>query len=53
LLDRQIGWFGALQNPSGVNADLATDSCDINSIADQAAGRGEPSILVDRRYGIA
>jgi hypothetical protein len=37
LLHRQIGRLGPFKYPSGVNAGLATDSCVINSIADQAA----------------
>jgi hypothetical protein len=41
LLHGQIGRLGALQDPSGVNAGLAKDSCLISSIADQAAGRDE------------
>ena len=37
LLDRQIGRLGALEDLSGVNADLATDGREARSIADQAA----------------
>src|SRR5438132_1952197 len=35
LLDRQIGRLGALEDPSGVNADLAKGGRDARSIADQ------------------
>ncbi len=53
LLDRQIGGLGALEDPSGVNADLAIDAGEARSIADQAAGRGEFAPLIDRRNGMA
>jgi hypothetical protein len=53
LLDRQISRLLALENPSGVNAGLARDSCVVNSIADQAAGSGERALLIDRRNGMA
>ena len=53
LLDRQIGRLGALEDLSGVNADLAIGSREARSIADQAAGRGEFAPLIDRRNGMA
>src|SRR5260370_10838853 len=53
LLDRQIGRLGAVEDLSGVNADLAIDRSEARSIADQAAGSGEFSPLVRRRNGMA
>src|SRR5258706_1082270 len=53
LLDRKVGWLGALEDPSGVDADLAIGSRDARSIADQAAELGELTPLVYRRNGIA
>src|SRR6266436_2590068 len=53
LLDRQIGRLGALENLSGVNAELAVDGREAGSIADQAAGLGELTPLVDRRNAMA
>jgi hypothetical protein len=53
LLDRQIGGFGAVEDLSGVDADLAIDSGEAGSIADQAAGRGELALFIDRRKGMA
>jgi hypothetical protein len=49
LLDRQIGGLGALEDLSGVNADLAISSREARSIADQATGRGELAKAIDRR----
>ena len=49
MLDRQIGWLGALQNLSGVNANQAKGSYEVQSIADQAASFDELARLVDRR----
>src|SRR6267142_787496 len=58
LLDRQIGWPLALEDPSGVNADLAKDSDVVNSdvvnsIADQAAGRRKIFPHIARGNGMA
>jgi hypothetical protein len=53
LLDRQIRELLALEDPSGVNAELATDSLETRCIADQAADRGELAKPVDRRNGMA
>src|SRR5215472_14119232 len=53
LLDRQIGRLGALQDPSGVNADLVTDGYVVNSIADQAADRNEWRMRIYCRNGMA
>src|SRR5882762_1274490 len=39
LLDRQIGWRGALEDLPGVNAELAKDTGEPGSVADQAASR--------------
>src|SRR3984893_12375366 len=53
LLDRQIGGLGALEDSSGVNADLTIDSREARSIADQAAGRDEFATLIARWNGLA
>src|SRR6516165_1437273 len=53
LLDRQIGRLGALQDPSGINADLVTDGYVVNSIADQAADRNEWRMRIYCRNGMA
>src|SRR6266436_3248205 len=53
LLDRQIGRLGALEDPSGVNADLAKYSGEARSIGDKAAGRDEFTQVIDRRNGVA
>ena len=52
LLNRQIGRSFSLQNLPRVNAGLVIDRYEVNSIADQAAGRYELSQLRDRRYAI-
>src|SRR6516225_10035065 len=52
LLDRQIGRLGALQNLSGVNANQAKGSYEVQSIADQAASFDELARLVDRRNAV-
>src|SRR5262245_16903854 len=48
LLDRQISRLFALENSSGVNADLTIVIRLTGSVAQQAAGRGERAILMDR-----
>jgi hypothetical protein len=53
LLDRQIGRLGALEDLSGVNADLAVGTGEAHSIADQAAGRGVFTPVIDRRDRMA
>ena len=53
LLDRQIGWLGALQDPSGVNAGLVSDGYVVNSIANQAADRDEWRMRIYCRNGMA
>src|SRR5213076_476318 len=53
LLDRQIGRLGPLEDPTGVNADLAIGSRDARPLADQAAELDELTPLVYRRNGIA
>jgi len=40
-------------NFSGVNAGLAEDGLVVDSVIDQAAGRSEPSAIIDRRNGMA
>jgi hypothetical protein len=49
LLDRQVGGLLALEGRSGVNAGLATARSEARSIADQAAGLGVFTKVVDRR----
>jgi hypothetical protein len=51
LDDPQVGGLGTLENPSSVNADLATDSHEARPVADLAAGRGEFMELIDRWNG--
>jgi hypothetical protein len=51
LHDPQVGGLGTLENPSSLNADLATDSHEARPIADLAAGRGEFTELIDRWNG--
>jgi hypothetical protein len=51
LDDPQVGGLGTLENPSSVNADLATDSHEARPMADLAAGRGEFTELIDRWNG--
>src|SRR5216683_6321581 len=53
LHDWQVGRLGALEDLPGINSDLATDSRDARPIADQAAGRGVFTELIDRRNGMA
>jgi len=53
LPDRQIGRFGAVEDPSGVNADMAEGSHGAWSIADQAAGRHSLAPLIARRKRMA
>ena len=52
LLDRQIGRLGALEDLSGVNAELAIYTGEAGSIADQAADSGEFTKVIDRRNGM-
>ena len=47
-MDRQVGRLGALENPAGVDADLAIGIRQAGPVAHQAAGRGEFAQLVDR-----
>src|SRR5262249_28211153 len=53
LLDRQISWLFAFENSSGVNADLTIVIRLTGSVAQQAAGRGERAILMDRGHRVA
>src|SRR5262245_59439046 len=53
LLDRQISELGTRKNPAGIDADLTVQVGDIASVADQAAGRRERAILIDRGYSVA
>src|SRR5438128_12216672 len=49
LLDREIGGLGALEDPSGVSAELAKGGREARSIADQAARSSELTKIKDRR----
>ena len=53
LQNRQIGWLGPLQNPSGVNAGLAIESVGVGAIADQAACCNEYRVPIDRRNSVS
>src|SRR5438309_8920358 len=53
LLDWQIGRLGAVEDLSGVNAQLARVISAARSIAYQAAGRGEIAPNIDRRNSVA
>ena len=53
LLDRQIGRLRALENATGIDADLAIGVRDAGSVAHQAAGCCERAILIDRRHPVA
>jgi hypothetical protein len=53
LRDRQIGGLGAVEDLSGVNADLTIYGREAGSIGDQAAGRSVLTPRTDRRYGMA
>src|SRR5690348_5931808 len=53
LLHRQIRRFGAFEDLPNVIADLAKDSREARSIADQAAGIGEITVGIDDRNGMA
>src|SRR5262249_31775972 len=53
LLDRQISRLFAFENSSGVNADLTIVIRLTGSVAQQAAGRGERAILMDRGHRVA
>src|SRR6516162_4184807 len=52
LLHRQVGGLFTLEDPPGVNAELVNGSSDARSIGDQATGRGELALHVDRRNRI-
>ena len=49
LLHRQIGRLGAVEDLPGVSGELAVDSGEAGSIADQAAQSGELTPVIDRR----
>jgi len=53
LLDRQVGRFCAVEDPSDENALQAIGSREARSIADQTAGRDVFTRLIDRRNGMA
>ena len=52
LLYRQVGGLLAFEYAPGIDADLAVGFCKAASIAHQAAGSGEISILKDRRHRV-
>src|SRR5262245_1243377 len=41
LNNRQVAWFFALENPAGINADLAINIGDAYAVGHQAAGCGK------------
>ena len=53
MQDRQIGWFGALENFSDVNSDLAIAVHKVGCVADKTARFGEFAITVYRGQLIA
>ena len=53
LLHRQISRLLASEDPPDVNTHLAPRAGKARSVADQAAGRGELTILIDRRDDMA
>src|SRR6516225_6267313 len=53
LQHRQIGGFGALENPAGVGANLTIHVSKIDSITHQAASRRIFAILIDGGYRMA
>jgi hypothetical protein len=52
LLNRQIRRLGALEDLSGVTAELTKRAGEAGSVADQAASRGVLARRIDRRNGI-
>src|SRR5207244_3922124 len=50
LLDRQIGWFFALENAAGVDASQAVVICNAASVTHQATGGDERPMLIDRGH---
>jgi hypothetical protein len=44
LLQRKIGWFLALENAPGIEANLVVQIADAAAIAHQAAGQGELAV---------
>src|SRR5262245_47511096 len=53
LLDRQVGGFFALENPTDVIAREAVCLSKVRSIAQQTSGHGEVAALVDRWHHMA
>ena len=53
LHDRQVGGFGALENPAGVDADLTIGVGKAGSVAHQTAGCGKVAPFIDRRHRMA
>jgi hypothetical protein len=53
LLHRQIGRLGAFEDLPDIAADLAINSGEARSVADQPAGSHDAAPFVDRRNGIA
>ena len=49
LLDWQIGWLLALENPAGVDADQTVRVDKTGTVADKAARRSQCVKLIDRR----
>jgi hypothetical protein len=50
LLDRQFGWFLALENPTRIEADDAKRCSKIGAITHQPASRRKLATIIDRRH---
>src|SRR5215475_14561177 len=53
LLDRQIGWFLAFENASGIDASLVGRITEAAAVAYQATGEGELTEIKDRGQRMA
>src|SRR5215203_6841805 len=53
LLDRQVSWLVALENPAGVDASQTMKFRKVAAVAHQAASCGEFAKLVDRGHPMA
>src|SRR5262245_5512580 len=52
LLNRQVSWFGTVENPTCVDADLPIDIGKIDAIAHEPARSREPAVRINRWNGI-
>src|SRR5207244_6984734 len=48
LLDRQIRWLGALEDATGIDAELTIRVREAGSVAHQPAGFGKVTLWIDR-----